>query len=213
MAGKYLVIKADAGHLPLRARSAGMMIATPPFIGAIRFRKGDFCTDDAEQYRRWIKGFLGEAMRIMKPGAYLLMSGSREPRLTGVGKRRVEFGVFRKQRQEGRWVFQRTGTEAFWTHFMRVRSCWWACRPSLYRELIVKYSQPGDVVVHVFSGSGNSGVAAVATNRKPILIDRHYQRDALRRVEAEAAENSVELEATAWARAPARQPAKRRRYV
>lgn len=179
---QYLVIKADAGHLPLRSRSADMMIATPPFIGAFRFRKGDFCTDDADEYEHWIEGFLGEAVRIMKPGAFLLMSGSREPRLTGVGKRRVEFGAFRKQQQSGRWVFKRVRTEAFWTHFMHVRSCWYACRPSLYRELIVKYSRPGDVVVHVFSGSGNSGVAAVGEGRTPILIDRHYQRDALRRV-------------------------------
>ena len=178
----YLVIKADAGELPLQSRSADMMIATPPFIGAIRFRKGDYCTDDAQQYERWIGGFLAEAMRVMKPGAYLLMSGSREPRLTGVGKRRVEFGVFSKQQQNGRWLLKRIRTQAFWTHFMHVRSCWYACRPSLYRELIVKYSRPGDVVVHVFSGSGNSGVAAIAENRRPVLIDRHYQRDALRRL-------------------------------
>lgn len=191
MSTNYLVIKADAGQLPLRSISADMMIATPPFIGAIRFRKGDYCTDDATEYKRWIAGFLGEAMRTMKPGAYLLMSGSREPRLIGVGKRRVEFGVFRKQQQNGRWAFRRIRTEAFWTHFMRVRSCWWACRPSLYRELILKYSKPGDAVVHVFSGSGNSGVAALAANRIPILIDRHYQRDALRRLSNLRVKNPV----------------------
>ncbi len=191
MTANYLVIKADAGELPLRSQTADMMIATPPFIGAIRFRKGDFCTDDATEYQRWIGGFLREAMRIMKPGAYLLMSGSREPRLTGIGKRRVEFGVFRKQQQNGRWMFKRIRTEGFWTHFMHVRSCWWACRPSLYRELIVKYSRMGDVVVHVFSGSGNSGVAALAAGRKPILIDRHYQRDALRRVANTRVTNEV----------------------
>jgi len=179
---KYLVITADAGHLPLKSRSVDMMFATPPTIGDIPYRKGDYCTDSPAQYGKWMEGFLGEANRILKPDGYLLMSGARSPRRTHVGKRLVDFGVLHKERTGKTWALKKLRTEYFWTHYLRVQSCWWAVRPWIYRELLLKYSQPGDIVAHVFSGSGNSGIASLELNRTPILLDLHYQRDARRRL-------------------------------
>jgi len=188
----FLVIKADARHLPVHSCSADMMLATPPFIGASdapvwrstrsSYRKRDCCTDDPAEYRAWIGQFMGEAERILKPHGYLLMSGERPPNPTHVGKRYVQFKVLRKEPDGDGWRFRKIRNETFWTRFMQVRSIWWAVRPHVYRELILKYSQTGDVVVHVFSGSGNSGIAALGAGRLPVLIDLHYHRDARRRL-------------------------------
>lgn len=178
----FLVIKADAGHLPLKSRCVSLVLATPPYIGARRFRKGDYCTSDPIQYRSFINTFLVEANRILKLRGHLLILPPRAPSTTRVGARLVKFNVLRKDPFDHDWTRKIKGCETCWTHFVRFESCWWAARPRVYRSLMQRYSSVGDTVVHVFSGSGNSGVAALEVGRKPVLIDLHYHRNALRRL-------------------------------
>src|SRR5207245_9888466 len=59
---------------------------------------------------------------------------------------------------------------------VNVQSFHWQALPvSFYRILIHRYAAPGQSVTHVFSVSGNSGIAAMQLARTPILIDLHYQ--------------------------------------
>jgi hypothetical protein len=180
--GDFLVIKADAGQLPLKSRSVKLVLATPPYIGATCLRKGDYCTSDPTEYRSLIHRFVAEVDRVLKPYGYLLITPESPPSTTHVGARFVKFNVFRKDPFDPYWALKTVARETYWTHFVRVESCWWAARPSLYRRLLHQYSRIGDIVVHVFSGSGNSGIAALADGRKPVLIDLHYHRNALRRL-------------------------------
>jgi len=178
----FLIIKADAGYLPLKAGSVDLLLATPPYIGAKRLRKGDYCTNDRSQYRAFITSFLHEATRILKPGGYLLMTPSRPPLKKHVGARFVKFNVLRKDPFDPDWIWNVIACKMYWTHFVGFESCWWAGRPSLYRDLLQCYSSAGDTVVHVFSGSGNSGIAALSLGRKPVMIDLHYHRHMLKRL-------------------------------
>jgi DNA modification methylase len=52
----------------------------------------------------------------------------------------------------------------------------------VYRALLEQYSKPEQIVTHVFSGSGNGGIAAVLLNRKAILIVLHYHREVVKRL-------------------------------
>lgn len=173
----FLLIKADAGQLPLKSGCVKLVLATPPYIGARRLRKGDYCTSDPIQYRSFINAFLTEADRILKPQGYLLIIPSRCPPITRIGARFLQFNVLRKDPLDPHWTCKIVASETYWTHFVSVESCWWAARPWLYRSLLQRYSRVGDTVVHVFSGSGNSAIAALSIGRKPVLVDLHYHRN------------------------------------
>jgi hypothetical protein len=178
----FLIIKADGGHLPLKSKSVNLVLATPPYIGAKRLRKGDYCTSNPAQYKSFRDSFLAEADRILEPYGHLLITPSCPPSITHVGARLVSFDVLHKDPIDPDWSRKIIARERYWTHFVSVESCWWAARPWLYRSLLQRYSRLGDMVVHVFSGSGNSGIAALSAGRKPVLIDLHYHRNVLRRL-------------------------------
>jgi hypothetical protein len=171
----FLVVKANAGSLPLKDNSVNMILATPPYIGARRLRKGDYCTCNPKEYKLLLDRFLSEAIRVLKRRGHLLITPSCPPSLRRVGARFVRFNVFRKGRRGRLWTCKFVRAETFWTHFVDFEgTCWWALPVGVYRDLVRKYSNVGEVVVHVFSGSGTSGIAAIEGGRKPLLIDLHY---------------------------------------
>jgi hypothetical protein len=77
--GPYLILKANASHIPLKDGSVDMVLATPPYIGARPVGRGAFCTNSPREYKRMIDTFLTEALRVVKAEGYILMSTSRTP--------------------------------------------------------------------------------------------------------------------------------------
>ncbi len=180
----YLLLKANAGQIPLPTNSVSLVIATPPYIGVRRRRKGDFCTSDPEEYATLMARFLTEGTRIVRPYGHILLI-LRRPRIRrSRGARLVVFDVLQKRVLRGCSIRKRTKSETFLTHYVDVKDFpWWALPVRLYRSLIDRYSRPGETVAHVFSGSGNGGIAALELARRPILIDLHYHRQVRRRLD------------------------------
>jgi DNA methylase len=179
----YLFIKASADHIPLANNSVSLVIATPPIFGARHRPKTDYCTSDPEEYDLFIRRFLKEATRIVQPRRHILLVESRTQPRGSKGARPIIFHVLQKQMSHGHWTDQRIRSETFFTHFLDVQGFpWWAFSLRLYRSLIRRYSEPGDIVAHVFSGSGNGAIAALELARTPILIDLHYHRQISRRL-------------------------------
>jgi hypothetical protein len=179
----YLLVKASADHIPLTNDSVSLVIATPPIFGVRHRPKADYCTSDPEEYDLFISRFLKEATRIVQPRRHLLLVESRIQPRGSKGARPVIFHVLQKQMSHGHWTHQRIRSETFFTHFLDVKDFpWWAFSLRLYRSLIRRYSEPGEIVAHVFSGSGNGAIAALELGRMPILIDLHYHRQIRRRL-------------------------------
>lgn len=183
-AQRYLLLKADAGQIPLRHNCVSFVIATPPYLGAKRFRRGDYCTGDLELYRAQISRFLTEAVRIVEPYRHIVLISRRPPVRKSRGARTIIFHLLQKRIVRGCWTHKYIRSIEFQTHYMDVKAfpSWWALPIKLYRTLLDRYSQPGETVAHVFSGSGNSCIAALEMGRKPVLIDLHYHRRIRRRL-------------------------------
>jgi DNA modification methylase len=168
----YLLLKASALQLPLRDNSIDLVIATPPHLNSKRFGKAGFCTNDPREYQLLLKRTLAECIRIMKPHACALVF-TRE----GRSKSSKIFDVFQKRFRGMRFGYDRIASESFHVRYAEVEGFLWEALPiSLYRNLIHRYSTRGEYVVHVFSGSGNSAIAAIQLARIPILIDLHYHK-------------------------------------
>ena len=175
----FLLLRATAAQIPLQTSSADLVIATPPYVGERRTRPGQYCTSDGKEFERFVAQWLAEATRVIKPGGHVLLHARRPRRRTPEGKKPLLFAVFRKQARQA----EKIGREIFTTRYSRVRNLPWVALPVwLYREIIRRHSHPGDVVVHLFSGSGNSGLAALELSRRPVLIDLHYHRAVSRRL-------------------------------
>lgn len=179
----YLALKANANQLPLKDKSVDMVLATPPYLGARSFGTGAFCTTSPREYSRMIDTFLREALRVVKAEGYIVMLTSRSPAERRSGARMVVFQIFRKELRRRKWVAELVSSESFWTHAIDAgRSRWLAIPVRVYRSLFEKYSKPGQIVAHVFSGSGNGGIAAVLLGRKVILVDLCYHQEVLKRL-------------------------------
>jgi hypothetical protein len=180
----YLVLQADAGHIPLRDNCVSLVIATPPYIGTRPSRPGDYCTADPAIHQRWMARFLAEATRIVKPQRHIALISNRPPRGRRRGARLIVFQVLRKRRRRARWGPERVRSVRFRTRYMDAKGFpYWALPRKLYRELLERYSRPGETIAHVFAGSGNGGIAALAAGRRPILIDLHYLKQIRRRLD------------------------------
>jgi hypothetical protein len=180
----YLLLKANAGQMPLASDSVSLVIATPPCIGAKRHRKGEYSTSNPDEYRVLINHFLTEAVRTVKPQRYILLMSSRPMTGKTKGARLIVFQVLQKRASHGHWTYARIKSEKFLTHYVDVKNFpWWGLPLRLYRALIEGYSHRGETVAHVFCGSGNSAIAALRLARKPVLIDLHYQREIKRRLD------------------------------
>jgi DNA modification methylase len=168
----YLLLKASAFQMPLPDDSVDFVLATPPHLGVKRFGKAGFCTSDPGEYQQMLKDALAECARIVKRWGYVLLFTRR-------GKRKSSkiFDVLQKRLRGRRWVLDRIKSESFHVRYVDVKDfCWQALPVSFYRFLIQRYSPRGQYVAHVFSGSGNGGIAALQLSRTPILIDLHYHR-------------------------------------
>jgi hypothetical protein len=179
----YLVIRARAENLPLLDKSVSLVIGTPPYLGASRVSQKECCTKNPGQYDALLCHILEEAARIIKPGGYLLLHTSWATARNTVGVLRIEFHVFRRPIRGGRHALEWVRSERFAARFVRVKGIPWLAFPiRLYRLLIQRYSNPGDTITHVFSGSGNSAIAALELSRVPILLDLHYHKAVKRRL-------------------------------
>jgi DNA modification methylase len=174
----YLLVRADATRIPLRENSADLIIATPPHFGERRFSKSELCSSRPQEYKQMFERFLAEAVRVLKPYRYILLytssSKERNPKI---------FQVMQKRSRNRRWRPVLVKRESFRAHYAAVRNFYWEALPiRLYHDLIHRYSQPGDKVLHVFAGSGNGGIAALELGRWPVLIDLYYQKQARKRL-------------------------------
>ena len=179
----YLLIRGRAENIPLRDQAVGLVIATPPYRGATRVPQKECCTKNDGQYDALLCRILEEAARILKPGAYMLLHTRWPPIKRIAGVQPMEFQVFRRPFRGGRFAMEWVRKERFLARFTHVKGIPWLALPVwLYRSLIRRYSKPGHMVVHVFSGSGNSAVAALGLSRVPVLLDLHYHRAVKRRI-------------------------------
>jgi hypothetical protein len=90
---------------------------------------------------------------------------------------RIVFHVLKKSARGSRQIVTWVTAEKFSARFVRVKGINWYGLPVwLYETLINRYSRPGARVVHTFSGTGNSAIAALRLWRSPILIDLNHHR-------------------------------------
>lgn len=173
----YFLLKASAEHLPLLESVAGLVLMTPPYLGAGRVPQRECCTRDLAAYAKFLGHTLDEAARIAKPGGYILFHTNLLPvRRTG-GIPRVRFQVFRRLTRGTGCRIRQVGEWETAVRLARIRGTKWLGLPvHTYERLIRKYSRAGEMVVHVFSGTGNSALAAVASGCFPVLIDLHHHR-------------------------------------
>lgn len=181
----YLVLKANAAELPLLQDSVSLVIATPPYLTAQRIRKQEFGADTAAEYEALMDRFLEEAARVLTLGGHIAVHTDYPPSPKPGNQPQVVFQVWQKKTRgaPAEWV----ASEPLRVRHIHVRDFSWLALPVwVYRVLIEKYSRPGDAIAHVFSGSGNGGLAALSLGRRPVLIDLYYQRQTLRRLEKKA---------------------------
>lgn len=180
---RYLLLKATAEKLPVADGMAGLVLVTPPYFGARRVPRGECNTFDLDTYASFLGRSLDEAARIARPGAYILFHTDRLPMQRIANVPRVRFEVFRKSRSSG-CVMREAGQWEVAVHLARVDGVKWLGLPvRIYEMLLRKYSRPGEIVVHVFSGTGNSALAAFPLGRIPVLVDLHHHRVVRRRLE------------------------------
>ena len=179
----YLLIRGRAENIPLLDKSVSLVIGTPPYRGASRVSQKECCTKNPGQYDAFLCHILEEAARIIKPGGYILLHTSWSTARKVVGVLQIEFHVFRRHIRGGRHALEWVRTERFAARFVRVKGIPWRALPVwLYGLLIRRYSDPGDTIAHVFSGSGNSAIAALELSRVPVLVDLHYHKAVKRRL-------------------------------
>ncbi len=177
------LLKADAGQLPLRQECVSFVVATPPYLGEKCYRRGDFCTANPEHYGAGLSRYLAEAGRIVQPWRFVALISSRPPRSSTRGVRLIRFHILQKRVVRSRWTLQCIRSLRFRTHYVDVKNfLWWALPVKLYRTLLERYTRPGEAVAHVFSGSGNCALAALQSDRRPLLIDLHHHREIRRRL-------------------------------
>jgi DNA modification methylase len=182
-AAPYLLLRGSGEQIPLLEESVGLVIATPPYLGASRVSQKECCTRNAEQYDAFLFRILEEAARIIKPEGHILLHTNLPPVKRVKGVPHIEFKVFRRQVRGGNHGLKWVRSEGFATQYVRVTGINWTALPIwLYRSLIRRYSKPGEIIAHIFSGSGNSAIAAMELLRVPILLDLHYHRQVQRRL-------------------------------
>lgn len=167
----YALLRANASQIPLQDNSASLVLATPPDFGQKRFYQGEFCTKDSEEYDRMMRLFLAEATRIVKPNGHILLCTRDHMR----PKLKI-FRVLQKRLCKRQWKIVDLKSRVFHERYVKIKNFYWRALPiSVYRRLVSQFSNKGDTVVHVFAGSGNGGLAALELERRPVLIDLHYQ--------------------------------------
>lgn len=179
----HLLLRCRAEQIPLLDGSISLVITTPPYYGTLGISQKDCCTRDPKLYGAFLAQLLGEAIRIIKPGGYILVHTGGIPVKRVRGVPRFVFQVLRKQVRRARPTTRWLKTERFSTRIARVKGFSWGAFPIwVYRMLIRRYSDPGARVVHICSGTGNSAIAALGLSRSPILLDLHYHRQVQRRL-------------------------------
>ena len=193
-APSYFLLKARAEQLPLRDRSVRLVIATPPYFGALGVAQRDCPTRDAGEYENFLGRVLDEAARVVVPGGCVVLHTTRSPVRKRRGVARIVFEVLRRPARGVRHgELRRVARATFSARYVRLAGIDWAALPVwVYQRLVRRYSRRGDFVAHVFSGSGNGALAALALKRTPVLVDLHYHRLVGRRLrEAVAAAASA----------------------
>ncbi|MGH9594109.1 MAG: hypothetical protein ACRD5L_13540, partial [Bryobacteraceae bacterium] len=150
--------------------------------GAARISQEDCNTRDAAGYLLFLDRVLAEARRIRKPGGVILIHTGRMPMKWKGRLPRIRFQLVGANIAAARNLRARSGP-LFSTRFARVPGIRWVGLPVwVYHALIRKYSRRGDCVAHIFSGTGNCGLAALAEGRVPILVDLHHHLAVQRRL-------------------------------
>jgi DNA modification methylase len=178
----FLLLKASADQLPLANNSASLVIATPPYLGARALRRHEYGARHASEYDQLMAKMFSEATRIVRPGGHILLHTNYPAVFRPKRKSTVLFTHHRKG-GGGRRRLRALEPVAFPTRHVYLKGFSWPALPVwVYRSLVEKYSRRGDLIVHVFSGSGNGGVAALELGRKAALVDLHYHRQVQRRL-------------------------------
>jgi hypothetical protein len=184
MAGlRYLLVKATAEHLPLAGETTGLVLMTPPYFGTRRVPRRECNTTDLAAYTTLLGRALDEAARIAKPGGYILFHSNLRSERSAGNIPVVRFDVFRRIGRGADCTIEAAGHREVRVHLEQVEGVKWQGLPvRTYEMLLRRYSRPGEIVTHVFSGTGNSALAALTLRRIPVLVDLHHHRIVRRRI-------------------------------
>lgn len=198
LAPAWLLLKADARKLPLCANSVQLVLATPPALGQKGLGEDGFCTRDSLRYQRLLAEMQRECLRVLAPNGYLalfLHTGRLEKVCEIFQKRFARGGAKRSASHLQRAHLQHAHLQHAHLHNVRREIFsvaynslegypWLALPVSLYRNVVARYSAPGALVAHIFSGSGNGALACLELSRRVMMFDLHYHAFARRRVRA-----------------------------
>lgn len=124
----------------------------------------------------------------LKPDAMPQMSGDRPS--TAVER----IAIFHAWRESGRMRWNSGGKRAVWTHpVARDRQHPTEKPVSLMAELVEDFTDPNEVVLDPFAGSGTTGVACLRLGRRCILVEKSPVYAALARERMKAEERGLTL--------------------
>lgn len=181
---------------------AGVRSGTTPKqavdLGFVHLDPGSFVPELLRVTRRWVVSFCA----LEQLGAYQTAAGDEwvragfwrkadgAPQFTGDRPGQPGEGLAIMHRR-GRKAWNRGGHHAYWEHGRvrkgRIHPCQ---KPlSLMLDLVMAFTQPGEVVLDPFAGVSTTGLACLHLGRRYIGIERHPQwltpaRRALEAVEA-----------------------------
>jgi site-specific DNA-methyltransferase (adenine-specific) len=98
---------------------------------------------------------------------------------------------------DGRKRWNGGGTHAFWTAMPEDRASTGhpTAKPvALMLQLVEAFSEPGEVILDHYAGSGTTGIAAIRTGRRVVLVECNpaHAETARQRCEAEASQTSMQ---------------------
>lgn len=180
---RYLLVKATAEQLPLARETAGLVLMTPPYFGARQVPRRECNTTDLTAYTTFLGRALDEAARVAKCGGYILFHTNLRPVRNEGNIPVVRFEVFRRIGRGDDCTIEAAGHREVRVRLAQVEGVRWQGLPvRVYEILIRRYSRRAEIVTHVFSGTGNSALAALRLGRIPVLVDLHHHRIVQRRV-------------------------------
>lgn len=183
------------------AKAKGGKLVERSTVDFASLESTEFFNDCLRAARRWCLAFcVAEQIadyestsgdRWVRTGAWIRLGAS--PQFSG-DRPAVGFDAIAIAHRRGRKRWNGGGRHALWAHgFQRDEVGEGRGHPTrkplaLMRELVRDFTDPGEVILDPFAGSGTTGVAAIAEGRRVILCERvaEYAEIARRRCEAAA---------------------------
>jgi DNA modification methylase len=160
---------------------------------------------DVESIGRWRRSLLDAGLEYVRTGAWVRLNTA--PQFTG-DRPAAGFDAVAIAHPKGRKVWNGGGLPAVWSHAVvmnrgkTVRVHETEKPVSLMLELVGLFTDPGDVILDPFCGSGSTGVAALRLGRRFIGIERRRADVAMSRERLTDEANNTTRDARAAGQVP-----------